>query len=58
MQRAATRRRSQRVAQASVDYVLILAIILPMVGFLLWAVPWIVRLAYEMVCVLISWPFL
>jgi hypothetical protein len=43
---------------ASLDYVLILGIVLPMAAFLLTVGPKIMRLAYEMVCVLVSWPFM
>ena len=43
---------------ASLDYVLVLGVILPLAAFILWAGPTIIRLAYEMVCVLVSWPFM
>jgi len=43
---------------ASLDYVLILGVVLPLVAFIMWAGPRIIRLAYEMVCVLVSWPFM
>jgi hypothetical protein len=33
-------------------------VILPLAAFILWAGPTIMRLAYEMVCVLVSWPFM
>ena len=58
MKRSQVRTRPRRAGQATVDYVLLLAIILPLAGFMLWAVPWVIRLVYEMVSVLISWPFL
>ena len=51
-------RRRRRSGLASLDYVLVLGVILPLVVFVMWAGPRIVRLAYEMVCVLISWPFM
>jgi hypothetical protein len=48
-----------RAGLASLDYVLILAyIVLPVVIFVLPVGRTIMRLAYEMVCVLISWPFM
>jgi preprotein translocase subunit Sec63 len=50
--------RRRRSGLASLDYVLVLGVILPLVVFVMWAGPRIVRLAYEMVCVLISWPFM
>ena len=40
------------------DYVLILGVVLPMVVFIMRVGPRIMRLAYEMVCVLVSWPFM
>jgi hypothetical protein len=49
---------ASRAGLASLDYVLILGVILPMVTFIMWIGPRIMRLAYEMVCVLISWPFM
>ena len=52
------RPRHWRSGLASLDYVLVLGVILPLVVFVMWAGPRIVRLAYEMVCVLISWPFM
>ena len=54
-QRPACRRRR---GAATLDYVLVLAVILPLVGFLYWAAPRIMNLVYEMTTVLVSWPFL
>jgi len=48
----------RRRGLASLDYVLILGVILPMVLVVMWAGPRIILLAYEMVCVLVSWPFM
>lgn len=31
---------------------------MPLVVFVFWAAPRIIRLVYEMVCVLISWPMM
>jgi hypothetical protein len=47
-----------RAGQASVDYVLILGVVLPLVAFIMWIGPRIIGLAYEMICVLVSWPFM
>ncbi len=47
-----------RAGLASLDYVLILGVVLPLVAFIMGAGPKIMRLAYEMVCVLVSWPFM
>jgi hypothetical protein len=43
---------------ASLDYVLVLGVVLPMVVFIARVGPRIIRAAYEMVCVLLSWPFM
>jgi hypothetical protein len=43
---------------ASLDYVLVLGVILPLAAFIFWIGPRILHLAYEMVCVLVSWPFM
>lgn len=51
-------RRAGRTGAASLDYVLILGVILPMVAFILRVGPRMIRLAYEMVSVLVSWPFM
>ena len=48
----------RRRGAATLDYVLLLAIVLPMAAFVLWASPRIMNLVYEMTCVLISWPFM
>jgi hypothetical protein len=47
-----------RRGAASLDYVLVLGVILPLVVFIMWVAPRIIRLAYEMVCVLVSWPYM
>jgi hypothetical protein len=52
------RRAAARAGLASLDYVLILGVVLPMIVFIMWIGPRIIRLAYEMVCVLVSWPFM
>lgn len=50
--------RRSRAGLASLDYVLVLGVILPMVAFIMWICPRIMGLVYEMVSVLISWPFM
>ena len=47
-----------RAGAAAVDYVLILAVVLPMVVFLMWVGPRMIRLAYDLTCLVISWPFM
>jgi len=52
------RHRPSRQGVATLDYVLVLGVVLPMVAFAMWAGPRIMLLAYEMICVLVSWPFM
>ncbi len=52
------RRTGSRAGVASLDYVLILGVVLPLVAFILWLGPQIMGLAYEMVCALVAWPFM
>jgi len=56
--RRASANRNSRSGLASLDYILLLGVILPMAGFVFWAAPLVMRLAYEMTCMLISWPFM
>lgn len=55
--RRATPPKKRRRGVASLDYILVLGVVLPLVAFIMWAGPRMMRLAYEMLCVLISWPF-
>jgi hypothetical protein len=48
----------RRAGAASLDYVLVLGVVMPMAVFIMWAGPLMIRLVYEMVCVLVSWPFM
>jgi hypothetical protein len=56
--------RASRAGVASLDYVLIIGVVLPCIVFMLGACAgWggqrgLMQLAYEMVSVLISWPFM
>ena len=50
----ATRRRR---GVSSLDYVLLLAVTLPTVGFFLVKGKLAILMVYEMICVLVSWPF-
>ena len=49
---------SGRRGVTSLDYVLVLGVVFPLAAFILWIGPRIIRLAYEMVCTLVSWPFM
>jgi hypothetical protein len=50
--------RSTRAGVATIDYVLVLGVVLPLAAFVMCIGPRIIRLAYEMVCVLVSWPLM
>jgi hypothetical protein len=43
---------------ASLDYVLVLGAALPITGAVFYLGSKMMRLAYEMMCTLISWPFM
>jgi len=47
-----------RRGAASLDYVLVLGVILPLAGFMMIAAPKIMNLVYELTTVVISWPFM
>ena len=55
--RQAARRRARQGALSSLDYVLVLGVIFPMVLFIMKIAPMIIGYTYEMMFVLISWPF-
>jgi hypothetical protein len=50
-------RKRCRVGVATIDYVLVLGVIFPLGTVMLYYGPRIMRLAYEMISVLVSWPF-
>ena len=52
-----SRRRVRPAGAATLDYILVLGIILPMAALLMWAAPRTMLLVYEMIAVLVSWPF-
>jgi hypothetical protein len=63
--RSRRRRASRRAGVAALDYVLVLAVVLPMVALIIVMCtggrsghPGILQLTYEMVCALVSWPFM
>lgn len=63
MMRVSTKRRmrrrpGRRRGAAALDYVLILGVILPLVAWMMTHGRRIILLAYEMVCLLVSWPFM
>ncbi len=58
MRRSGRFKTRRRRGAAALDYVLVLGVILPLAAFLFRVGPMIIRLVYEMVCVLVSWPFM
>jgi hypothetical protein len=48
----------RRRGGAAVDYVLVLGVALPLVAFILKVAPKMIRLAYDVVCTIVSWPFM
>jgi len=56
--RPIAKRRDVRRGVSSLDYVLVLGVILPLAAFILGVAPRIIRLVYEMICVLTGWPFI
>jgi len=50
--------RNRPAGVASLDYVLVLGVMLPLIAFVMWAGPRIIRFAYEMVAAMLAWPFM
>ncbi len=55
--RAAGRPACRRGA-ASLDLVLVVGVVLPLLAFVFWAAPRIMYLVYQMIAMLVSWPFM
>lgn len=55
---ARARRPRSRRGAATLDYVLVLGVILPLAAFVIPISMRMIRAVYEMIVVLISWPFL
>lgn len=54
MSRQAGRRRR---GAATLDYVLVLCVVLPLAALMFWVGPRVMNLVYEMTTVLLGWPF-
>lgn len=50
--------RGDRRGAATLDYVLVMGVVLPLAVFLMTIAPRMIRLVYEMTCVLVSWPLM
>jgi len=48
----------RRRGAATLDYALILGVVMPMMAFTMWLAPEMIRKVYEMSCTLVSWPFM
>ena len=47
-----------RKGVASLDYILVGGVVLPMAAFVLWIGPRIIQQVYDMVAVQVGWPFM
>lgn len=56
--KAACPARHMRLGAATLDYILVVGIILPLALIVIPAGKHVLELVYEMSCVLIAWPFL
>jgi len=48
----------RRAGASTLDYILVLGVILPLVAFAMPAGKRIIQLTYEMVCTLVAWPMM
>ena len=48
----------RRTGAATLDYILVMGIILPLAAVVIPAGKHVLELVYEMTCVLVAWPFL
>ena len=48
----------RRAGASTLDYILVLGVILPLVAFVIPAGKRIIQLTYEMVCTLVAWPMM
>lgn len=50
-------RRRNRRGISSLDYILLSCVVLPLVAMVMYYGRWIMQYAYEMMSILIAWPF-
>jgi hypothetical protein len=48
----------RRAGVSTLDYILVLGVVLPLVAFAIPAGKRIIQLSYEMVCTLVAWPMM
>ena len=58
MKNSKLRQSRRRAGAASLDYILVLGVVLPLAAFIFWAGPLLMKLAYQMVAAVVSWPFM
>ncbi len=51
-------RRRRRAGVATLDYVLVMGVVLPLATFLLWIGPRMMSLVYEMYCLFVAAPWM
>ena len=51
-------RRNARRGSATLDYVLVMGIVLPMAAFVLWIAPRMMQAVYEMCCIFVASPWM
>jgi hypothetical protein len=51
-------RRRPRRGSATIDYFLLICIILPLATFLMWIAPRAVQSVYDLFTVVVAWPFM
>ena len=56
--RRGRRTRIRRQGVATLDYALLLGIVMPSAAFVMWLAPQIITRVFEMSCTLVSWPFM
>jgi hypothetical protein len=52
------KRRSRRVGSSTIDYFLLIAIVLPLAAFLFRIAPRAMHFVYDLLTVVVAWPFL
>ncbi|MFM8250497.1 MAG: hypothetical protein ACKOBW_02740 [Planctomycetota bacterium] len=52
-----TDRRRKRRGNATLDYVLLMGVVLPMIAFVYWIGPRIMNLVFQLTNALLTWPF-
>ena len=58
LKRPSSARKGPRAGVATLDYILVLCVLLPLLAFIVPAGKRIIELSYEMICVMFAWPFM